>query len=77
MQESDFIKKFAEFLSEDSSKIQAETPLGNIGNWDSMGKVSFLSFLDEEFQFQPKPGDLDKCQTVADVIGLLKDRISK
>jgi acyl carrier protein len=76
MQKNIFLMKFAESLTEDSSRVQAETALNSLTTWDSMGKVSFLSFLDDEFHFQPEPGDLDKCQTVADIMAMLKERLT-
>lgn len=77
MQRNEFIRRFAESLTEDPSRVEAQTILKSLSTWDSMGKVSFLSFLDDEFHFQPEPGDLDQCQTVADIMALLKDRLTE
>ncbi len=76
MTKETFIVKFAGALIEDAGGICPQTELAGLSGWDSMGRVSFLAFLDEEFGVQPPAGALDKCKTVGDLMMMVKDRLT-
>ena len=77
MTKSVFIQKLSEALMENASKIQPDTQLTSLSGWDSMGKVAFLSFLDEEFGYQPPHGALDQSQKVSDLMTLVKSNLQE
>jgi acyl carrier protein len=76
MSEQQFLEKLGEILDVGNLKIVPETPLEAIGGWDSIGQLTALGFLDETFSVQPPSGYLATCRTVADVMALVRERLT-
>ncbi len=70
-----FIAKVCEVLMANNSQITQDTELARVAGWDSMGKLVFLTFLDEEFSVRPPLGALDACKTMNDLAALVKDKL--
>jgi acyl carrier protein len=72
---------FEEFRSAVADMTQAEgtdlllnTPVADFA-WDSLAKISFVSFLDEEFQIECAIDELETIQTFGDMVARVCDRL--
>lgn len=67
---NEFIKKFKEALDiEGEFDINAE--LEEFEEWDSMGYISVMSMLDEEYGKEVNANQLKDCKTLADLYELV------
>jgi len=67
---NEFIEKFKEALDiEGEYDIDAE--LEEFGEWDSMGYISIMSMLDEEYGQEVNADQLKACKTLADLYELV------
>ena len=71
-----FLGKLAEVLLASPGGVKFETRLDSLAGWDSMGQVATLSFLDEELGAKLPAGSLQKCQTLGDIVCLVKERLT-
>lgn len=69
----EFIEAFCSELNADKSKINPETPLDKIPEWDSLGMVRFLLTCDEKFGIQLPAAEASEATTVED----LKQKVEK
>jgi acyl carrier protein len=66
----EFIEKFKEALDiEGEFNINAE--LEEFKEWDSMGYISIMSMLDEEYGKEVDANQLKACKTIADLYRLV------
>lgn len=67
---NEFIEKFKEALDiEDEFDINAE--LEEFEEWDSMGYISVMSMIDEEYGKEVDADQLKACKTLADLYELV------
>jgi acyl carrier protein len=67
---NEFIEKFKEALDiESECDIDAE--LEEFEEWDSMGYISIMSMLDEEYGKEVNADQLKACKTLADLYELV------
>ena len=67
---NEFIEKFKEALDiEGEFDINAE--LEEFEEWDSMGYISIMSMLDEEYGKEVNANQLKNCKTLADLYELV------
>jgi len=67
---NEFIEKFKDALDiEDEFDINVE--LEEFGEWDSMGYISIMSMLDEEYGKEVNANQLKDCKTLADLYELV------
>ena len=67
---NEFIEKFKEALDiEGEFDINAE--LEEFVEWDSMGYISMMSMLDEEYEKEVNANQLKACKTLADLYKLV------
>lgn len=53
-------------------ELAATTPRSEIPAWDSLGMLSLMARLDEDFSILLEPDDSDAMQSVADVLAILE-----
>lgn len=75
MDQSQFYSQLAEILDTDTSNLNPNASLGELG-WSSLAAVSFIAFADESFEIIVEPRKLAACKTVADLIQLLDGRVA-
>lgn len=73
MTQKDFIKVLADILMVPVGDIEIESELDSFDAWDSMGKLSVLSAIDEAVKTPVPPGSIDNAKTVKDLLKLVCD----
>jgi len=67
------IECLAEILEVDASEINSKTELAEMEYWDSMGKLSLIALLEENFnRVDITSVQLDNLVTVQDVLTLME-----
>jgi acyl carrier protein len=70
MTETEFVGAVAEILHADASTLTPQTPLESLEGYDSLGKISLIALVDEQFNFMLAPSKLRQLKTIADVFGV-------
>ena len=76
MKTSEFLTALGETLMADQP-LTADTQLGTLSSWDSMGMVAVLSLINESLGATLPRGSLQKCSTVNDILALVKPHLSE
>ncbi len=76
MTRSEFMVEIAGVLNEDPAAITPETALASLEGWDSTGLLGVIAVLDGSLQVQVDVEKLRGCQTMADLIHLVEDRLN-
>ena len=67
---NEFIRKFKEAL-DIGSEFDINAELEEFEEWDSMGYISIMSMLDEEYGKEVNANQLKNCKTLADLYELV------
>lgn len=67
-----FLALLDEVLELDPGTLQGPERLDDLENWNSMAMVSFVALVDEHFNFAVSPRQFVNCDTVEDLLGLVK-----
>jgi acyl carrier protein len=70
----DFRAAVADMTQAEGSDLLLATPVADFA-WDSLAKISFVSFLDEEFQIECAIDELESIQTFGDMVARVSDRL--
>ena len=62
-----FIEELTEILQTDE-KLNEQTILNDIEEWDSVAKISLISFFDSKFNIDLKSKQIEEFKTVKDII---------
>jgi acyl carrier protein len=76
MTKREFLSLFEEILEAAPGTLTGDEILPGMEGWDSLAVVSLIAMVDEQVGITLSPKDIAKAGTVADLIGLLGDRIS-
>jgi acyl carrier protein len=60
-----------QFEEDDSNNITSETILSNLDTWDSLTRLSIITFLDDEHQYEFGQKDFEKYLTPNDIYNLI------
>lgn len=72
MEKSEFIEKLKETLEIDSSEeITEETDLRDLAEYDSLGVLTIIAMVDENFGKQLSSSDFEKVTTVGSLMKLI------
>jgi acyl carrier protein len=66
------VKWVADLFEEPADNISPETPRDNIPTWDSLGVLTLMAGLDEQFDVVLTEEELRGMQKVADILDLLR-----
>ena len=66
-----FIGRVEQELNIARGTLVPETPLAGIPQMDSLGRVTLLVMMDSEYGVYVEPQQIDGCETVADLFGLV------
>ncbi len=75
MTRAEFVAEFASLIEAPAGTSEA-TDLASLAGWDSMGRLSFMAFADEQLGCEVSPAQLAECATVGDLASLLGDRLA-
>ena len=67
---NEFIEKFKEAL-DIVGEFDINVELDEFNEWDSMGYISMMSMLDEEYEKEVNANQLKACKTLADLYRLV------
>lgn len=71
MTQEEKIRKIEEVLEIDSETLSIDTVLSAIDEWDSVGILSLIVMIEEDFDKSVKGTDLKACKNVGDIINLM------
>ncbi len=69
-----FIKGFEEAIERPAGTTDADLPLDQIGEWDSVSVVAFIAFADLTYNAAVSADDIEKCATVRDLFETARRR---
>ena len=76
MTKREFLSELEEILEADPGSLKGDEPLPGLEGWDSLAVVSLIAMVDEQFGMTLSPKKIAKAGSVADIIGLLGDKIA-
>ena len=62
----------ADLFEESKESLQPDTPREDIAAWDSLGILSLMAGLDEEFEILLSEDELESLRSVSDILEILK-----
>ncbi len=62
----------AELFEESADNISLETQRGDIDAWDSLGTLTLMARLDEDFEILLEEDEVQEIRTVSDIIAVLQ-----
>ena len=72
MNTQDALAWVSEVFEESPGRIAATTLRKEIPGWDSLGTLSLIAGLDERFNIQLSEQDIERMQSVADLLEILR-----
>ena len=72
-----FLASFKEALQIEDREIALEDVFRNYEEWDSLGRLSLIAALDEEFNLQIEEKEFEKLVTVGDILTTVENRAAK
>lgn len=77
MKRNEFLLLLDEALELEPGTVKWSETLDSLESWDSLAVISFMALVDEHFGISLQPRQIAACTTVADLTGLLGDRIGQ
>jgi acyl carrier protein len=77
MKERDFLLLLDELLELGPGTLRGDEALESLEGWNSLAVISLMALVDDHFDMSLQARQIAGCSTIADLIGLLGDRISK
>lgn len=75
MTRADFLARLQELLQTDTA-LEADTPLWDMEEWDSLAFMVLIAFFDKQFGIRLTFDAIKACATPADIIGLSNGAIA-
>ena len=72
-----FLASFKEALQIEDREIALEDVFRNYEEWDSLGRLSLIAALDEEFNLQIEDKEFEKLLTVGDLLHEVQIKTNK
>ncbi|MBF0240597.1 MAG: acyl carrier protein [SAR324 cluster bacterium] len=70
------IHQLEEVLELDEGTLSGHELLKNIENWDSLNILGFIAMVDENYSISINPEELEKCESVDELISLIEKKLS-
>jgi len=67
------LKAIAEALDVDQAKIVRESEIGSVPEWDSLGHLTIVRYLQDTFGVEFTIDDVIECESVQDFIDVLSE----
>jgi len=71
-----FLASFKEALQVDDREILMEDIFRDYEEWDSLGRLSLIAALDEEFDLQIEDKEFEKLTTVGDILQEVERKVN-
>jgi acyl carrier protein len=71
-----FLAVFKEALQIDGHEVELEDVFRNYAEWDSLGRLSLIAALDEEFNIQIEEKKFEQLITVGDLLGQVELKVN-
>lgn len=71
-----FLAAFTEALQIDGREIALNDIFRNYPEWDSLGRLSLIAALDEEFNLQIEDKEFEKLVTVSDILQEVEKKVN-
>jgi acyl carrier protein len=71
------ISIIAGVLEVEPSKITLESSIGDFQKWDSLGNLTILQQIQDEFDFELDPDEIIDLEDVNDIINIVEEKIQK
>lgn len=65
MLEKEFLLLIADALEVDIMNLSIDTSLHDIEEWDSIGQLSFIGVIDDNFSIDIDIEEIEKCETIS------------
>ena len=75
MERTEFLLSLDELLELEPGSVKGSETLDSLEGWNSLAVISFMALVDEHFGISLQPRQIAACSTIADLVGLLGDRI--
>lgn len=75
MVKQEFLLLLDDLFEEDPGTLQGTELLLDIEMWDSLTALGYIAMVDEQFDMIISGNDIEKCQTVDDLINLVAQHI--
>lgn len=75
MNKQEFLNRIADVLELPAGSLTGEEQLEALEPWDSMAVLAFIAMVDETLGMQVPAAALAQCKSVADLIGLVGDKV--
>ncbi len=72
--EEKFITAFKEALEIEDHEVQLSDAFRDYDEWDSIGQLSLIAMLDDEYGLQIEGKEFDKLETVEDLIKAIQQK---
>ena len=72
----EFLSLLEEILEVTPGTLKGNEQLLDLEGWDSLAVVSFIAMVDERFGETLAPREISKADSIADIVGLLGDKIA-
>ena len=75
MENNEFLLLLDELLELEPGTVKGSETLDSFDGWNSLAVISLMALVDEHFGISLQPRQIAACSTIADLVGLLGDRI--
>ena len=75
MENNEFLLLLDELLELEPGTGKGSETLDSFDGWNSLAVISLMALVDEHFGISLQPRQIAGCSTIADLVGLLGDRI--
>ena len=69
-----FLSSFKEALQIEGREISTEDKFREYDEWDSLGRLSLIALLDEEFDLQIENKEFEKLISVGDILQAIENK---
>jgi acyl carrier protein len=76
MTAEDFLRQLEDALEVARGSIKLNDSLTDLGCWDSMAALTFMSVADQQLDVSVSGAQIQGCRSVKDLIGLLGNKIA-
>jgi acyl carrier protein len=76
MTREECIKEIETILEADAGTLDGALRLEEIGNWDSLAVLSFITFADEKLGITLRPTEIKTANTINELISLLGEQVT-
>jgi acyl carrier protein len=75
LENNEFLLLLDELLELEPGTVKGSETLDSFDGWNSLAVISLMALVDEHFGISLQPRQIAACSTIADLVGLLGDRI--